>query len=291
MSAKVPLEELRQSMSVFLHFLETERQIREEAKTHVGKIAMARAANGQRTQVELLENYLDAGRDTLLRLRVLLGLCGGSRERLQRIYEFAFPNKSLGKIKTDASVRRDIAEFLLAPKSLNIPDFITESFRLPNNWAELLRNTNYLRTLIYRHVMKSKYSVQVGFALENAIKNLLRKNGIPFAKGHVEMVDKKEVDCAIPNILAPKILIMCSYNLTTASNQSARANEQARMRDDLAQYNRRQDAAVRFINVIDGGGWLQRKKDLAKIWRYSDYCFSYNTLPQLVPLVQSLLKP
>ncbi len=290
MTAKLSLEELRQSMSVFLHFPEVEQQIQKEAEMHFGKIALSRTQNGQRTKLEILAHYLDAGKDTRLRLRVLLGLCGGSMELLQRVWAYAFPKASLAQLHRNETMRNNIARFLLEPESLDVPSFVRQNFLIPNHWNDILRDENYLRTIIYRNVLKSKYSVLIGFALENAATELLRANRIAYKKGPVSLVENKEVDIAIPNIHAPKILIMSSYNLTTSSNQSTRAKEQARMREELNRHNVRNEANVQFINIIDGGGWLQRANDLKRIWQFSDYCFSHKTLPQLVPLVQSLME-
>lgn len=44
-------------------------------------------------------------------------------------------------------------------------------------------------------------------------------------KAPVSIIENKEVDVAIPSIKKPKILIMSSYALTTASSQTSRANE------------------------------------------------------------------
>ena len=100
----------------------------------------------------------------------------------------------------------------------------------------------------------------------------------PHEKGQVEIVDFKEVDVAIPNVSNPEILIMSSYALTTSSSQSSRANEQAAMYEKVQTYNRRSQKIkygkpITFINVIDGGGWIERKNDLLKMWVDCDYCF------------------
>ena len=91
-------------------------------------------------------------------------------------------------------------------------------------------------------------------------------------------MDFKEVDVAIPNVSNPEILIMSSYALTTSSSQSSRANEQAAMYEKVQTYNRRSQKIkygnpITFVNVIDGGGWIERKNDLLKMWIDCDYCF------------------
>ena len=122
----------------------------------------------------------------------------------------------------------------------------------------------------------------LGAALEVCIGEEVSGCGYEWKKGAVVIVDDKEVDIAAPNLEEPSILIMSSYQLTTSSSQSSKANEQARMYQDVQTHNRRRRQLDRpgtlFVNVIDGGGWLSRPQDLRRMWQECDYCFSHATL-------------
>ena len=150
-------------------------------------------------------------------------------------------------------------------------------FALPKNWVQLLGNEQYLRVLAQKS-LQSKYAVRMGQSLENNITDEVSSLHLTYEKGQVEIVDFKEVDVAIPNVSNPEILIMSSYALTTSSSQSSRANEQAAMYEKVQTYNRRSlkikyGNPITFINVVDGGGWIERKNDLLKMWVDCDYCF------------------
>ena len=98
---------------------------------------------------------------------------------------------------------------------------------------------------------------------------------------------KKEVDVAVPNLQSPRVLIMSSYNVTTASAQSTRAREQQKMFEDVRRYNesrgQREQPDVQFINVIDGGGWLSRVRDLQIMHQYCNYALAAGHLEGHLP--------
>jgi hypothetical protein len=86
-------------------------------------------------------------------------------------------------------------------------------------------------------------------------------------------------------VTLPRILIMSSYNLTTASSQTQRAREQKAMYEDVARYNsartRIREPNVQLVNVIDGAGWLARANDLRQMHEHCDYALAFRQLDRL----------
>lgn len=285
---KTTLDQLRAQMRVFLDFPDVEQTIQEEVEQSVSRILLSKAQNGGRASVDVLADYLNAPNMDALeeRLKVIIGLSRGSLERVKRIYEAMFPGVSWSRLRHDANIRRRIAAFLISPhaEEIFIPQFIRESFYLPNNWIELLQDRNYMRAVVQAN-MQSQYAVSMGNALEVEVGRLVSGLGYAWGKGAVGIVDDKEVDIAIPGVAASRILIMASYQLTTSSSQSSKANEQARMYESVQRHNRsraqRNSPNVVFVNVIDGGGWLSRPNDLQTMWDACDYCFSRSSLDGL----------
>ena len=236
--------------------------------------------------MDVLTDYLDAGRDTEERLKVIVGFSHGSVEKVKRIYEAMFPGVSWSMLRYDPSVRRRIASFLIYQNDLEVfvPPFIRSNFLLPDNWIDLLQDRDYLKAVV-QGSMQSKYAVNTGEALEREVRIVLEDAGFEHSKGPVSIVDDKEVDVAVPSTTEPHILIMSSYQLTTSSSQSSKANEQLRMYQDVRSYNssrsQRNKPDVIFVNVVDGGGWLARPNDLQTMWRECDYCFSSSSLGRL----------
>ncbi len=290
---KIPYAEFTASMRVFLDFPQVEDSMRAEAREIIGKIMLSRAQNGGRPPVDVLSDYLDAGADAEKRLKFIIGLAGGSLEKIKRVYAALFPNMPWG-IRHDGQKRRRIATFLVNPQmEPGIPRFIRESFCLPANWIKLLQDEEYLHPIAH-NILQSKYAVRMGDALEECVRNIAADCSCQWEKGAVTIVDNKEVDIALPNLGEPRILIMSSYQLTTSSSQSSKANEQAKMYQDVQGYNRSRRRLGRtnaiFVNVIDGGGWLDRSRDLNRMWEECDYCFSHATLGGLREILAHCMK-
>lgn len=269
------------TMSVFLHFPQVEKEIRKEIEGLVNRIIAQEIPSDISDDVELLTAYLSERTEE--KLKILVGLSGGSIEKLRRVFLLFFPKRSWNEISSDAELRKMICTFLLYPEKYPaVPQFIQDSFRLSKNWHDLIQDRNIL-TAVATNSKRSQYAVAVGKALEEAIARVVSDAGYQYEKGGVDLVDNKEVDLAIPDTNSPLVLIMSSYSLTTSSSQSSRANEQARMYDDVQTHNRRRrdGRRVHLVNVIDGGGWIERVKDLEKIYKNSDACFSFSTLKQL----------
>lgn len=294
---KLEFDELCDGMQVFLDFPDVERQILLEIQKSVQKILLSPVQNGSRLPVQVMSDYLDGKQNTLERIKAIVGLSYGSREKLKQIINALYPNdtRSYNKaIEKDIQVRNRIAQFLVNPDSEKdtVPAFVRKSFALPENWIELLQNKKYLERIAYGN-MQSLYSVSIGNALEEKINCFVTELGYEHQKGSVKIVGGKEVDVAIPSTDAPKIIIMSSYMITTSSAQSSRASEQALMQDSIRTHNRLPEqldvSNVIFVNVIDGGGWIDRRKDLKRIWQSSDYCLSYSRLSDLENIIKSVM--
>ena len=241
---KLTLQELRDGMQVFLDFPNIEEELQEEIEQTVDRILLAQAQNGGRPPVDVLTDYLNARNvnDMEERMKVIIGFSSGSLEKVKRIYEGIYPGESWSRLRRDEDKRRRIASFIAFPEAEEffIPPFIRRSFFLPDNWIELLQDRDYLEAVVHGN-MQSRYAVRMGEALEGEIRKIVTDVGLSSRKGKVGIVDNKEVDIAIPNTDEPQILIMSSYQLTTSSAQSSKANEQLRMYQDIGNHNRRRE--------------------------------------------------
>ena len=280
---KITLENLKARMKVFLDFPQVEDSLQDDIERTVNQIMLSKVQNGGRPPLDVMTDYLDAGRDSEDRLKFIIGLGGGSLEKMKRVYAAMFGNEAISAIKNDETIRRRVAAFLITPQAEDvfIPSFIRNSFFLPPGWMQQLQDKEYLKS-VARNLMQSKYAVGMGVALEESFRAAVAECGGESQKGEVAIVDNKEVDIAIPTLELPRILIMSSYQLTTSSSQSSKANEQARMYQGVQTHNRlrrQQDyPETLFVNVIDGGGWIVRPRDLKSMWRECDYCFSHACL-------------
>ena len=288
---KISFEEWKKGIANFLDFPDVESEIESEIKDNTREILLTKAHNGSRPAIDVLTNYLEGDTEDK-KLKIIVGLAGSSVEKLKRVFKAKFPEIPWGRWAKEDLARRWVASFLINPyeeTKIFIPKFIRGSFSLPDDWINRLKSEESMSAVV-RHSMGSKYSVRMGFELENQIKERVKKAGLECTKGSVLAVDNKEVDVAVPNLSHPHTLIMSSYSLTTASSQTTRANEQAAMYRSVQTYNgsrsMRGKRKCLFINVVDGGGWIARKKDLEHLWDNCDYCFTFSSLDKLEELLR-----
>ena len=281
-------------MRPFLNFPAVEKEIEAEIEKETQSMMLSQAHNGNRPPLDVLTDYLGTGKRKE-RLKMIVGMSGSSREKLCRIFEAIYPDGSFRTFLNDEQKRRRIASFLLYPdkEQTFIPDFIRKSFRLPKNWIDLLRDKEYMLSIV-RNAKASKCAVRMGFGLEDEIVRIVDSLGITHAKGKVDMVDGKEVDVAIPNKEDAYMLVMSSYALTTSSSQTTRANEQTAMYQKITEMRQsrrgRNKRKCLFVNVVDGGGWLARVSDLEQLWLNCDYCFPYSGLNHFKTILQQEIR-
>lgn len=289
---KQSYEQLAHATSHFLNFEEVENEIERKIETLSRDLQLQAPQNG-RDHKEILTDYLTVNNkdEAKNRLRFLLSITGGSYERFQRLYEAEWPDRRVDNFWRDAETLTAIVGLLLGEQSIktDLPRFVKRFFLLPADWMDRLQDPILTSSLVAAKQI-SQYSVSVGNALEKAFRDIVVSIVPHHAKGKVRLVDNKEVDIAIPNTDEPEIMIMCSYNLTTASGQSARANEQFGMYENIQRHNRltrtNGGKAAILINVLDGGGWLSRHKDHRRMYESCDYCFAHSQLGEFRKLIQ-----
>ena len=289
---KLTYEELRNGMVPFLHFPAVEQEMQEEKTERIKKAEQSAALPQQDEKgntahiVRILK--VNTAREYQYRLKLILATTQGSLEALDRVCMVICPSETTwSERRKSETATQSIADFLMDPtKDEKVPWYTAERFRLPTNWLQMMRGQ--LSAEIHSS-LQSLYNTKTGLALESRIAAVVKAAGYSWEKGFVDFVDEKEVDVAVPDIRLPRILIMSSYNLTTASSQSQRAREQKSMYEDIARYNsgraRVREPDVQLVNIIDGGGWLARPSDLVIMHQHCDYALAegqLNLLPDIL---------
>ena len=287
--AKLTLEQLKDGMQVFLDFPEVEKaveQIKQERIASAGFVSQVNTI--QPGTADDIVTLLSVGtaKEYEERLKLLIAPSAGSMEVMDRVCMAICPLQTTWSERRKSPIAtRAIAEFLINPDIAPVvPWYIRERLRLPADFLNLIAS-NIARDV--HESLQSLYNTRSGLAVENAVSSIVTQTGYKYEKGQVSLVDNKEVDVAVPGLTLPRILIMASYQLTTASSQSQRAREQQTMYEHVGDYNNLRDNRnapdVQLVNVVDGGGWLARRKDLAEMYRYCDYALAVSHLDELLP--------
>lgn len=290
--AKLTFEQLIAGMQVFLHFPQVEAEVENSKAARIESAAafVNQANDAEPGTADDIVALLTVDRtgDYKERLKLLIATSAGSLEVLDRVCMVICPEQpTWSRRRLSASATQAIAEFLINPNTVpTVPRYVRERLRLPVDFL------NRAQSNIAREVhssLQSLYNTRSGFAVEDVINRTVQQTGYTCEKGQVALVDNKEVDAVLPGLTLPRILIMASYQLTTASSQSQRAREQQTMYEHVGAYNNLRDNRnapdVQLVNVVDGGGWLARPKDLAEMHRYCDYALAVSHLDDLLPLI------
>ncbi|MHA1328763.1 MAG: DpnII family type II restriction endonuclease [Promethearchaeota archaeon] len=146
-------------------------------------------------------------------------------------------------------------------------------------------------TLI-RYKEKGSYSGKKENNPEIVIENILDEVGIGFEKGDLsELISnapetKRTMDFIIPNKKNPRIIIECSYLVTTSSGQGDKSKTEISIDSLIKEHY----PEAHFLGFVDGIGWYVRKNDLKRmVAAYEDvFTFHHDELERFKKLLKEV---
>ena len=237
------------------------------------------------------------------KLKAFVSLIGLSEERLKRVvslvrfrfYQEDFKsewtvNQISRKLITDKGFKDLMIEFFIGGRNsqigAEIPLYYMKNFKLTDQeFISDLRNYKYVERILNDNEIQGKYSNEVGAHVERIIQTKLEDY-----KEHINAtlqyeIQKefpmlnKNIDFLIPSVNSPIILIESSYNITTGSGQSKRADQLVEFYGTLMRHNANHRAnKIIILNYCDGFGWVGRQNDLHRIYDASDFVFNQRTI-------------
>ncbi len=236
-------------------------------------------------------------------LDAILTVTGFSKESLQRLVTFiratddetlsSLVNKdswpcedfktewSLDKIKSIVKTNRKFAEgivnlFFRGPtvpvikKVLPLFEFKKLDIKKFSFSIESLIDT------IIRYKTKGSYKASREGNPEVVIEQVLTFHKLTFEKGKFRIPKAgnipRTMDFIVPNKTSPKIIIECSYAVTTASGMG----DKAKTEKTVADYLKKNYPNVIFVGFVDGIGWYVRRGDLKRMVDAYDFVFTFH---------------
>ncbi len=240
-----------------------------------------------------VENGLDA----------ILTITGFSKESLQRLVTFIrvtddktlskLVNKderlkenfktewSLDKIKSLVKSNKEFAEGIvnLFFKGATIPVIkkVLPLFEFKKlDIKKLSFSVESLVDTIIRYKTKGSYKAAKGGNPEVVIEEILSTHKLTFEKGKFRIPEAgnipRTMDFIIPNKKFPKLIIECSYSVTTASGMG----DKAKTEKTVAEYLKKNYPEVIFVGFVDGIGWYVRRGDLKRMVDAYDFVFTFS---------------
>ncbi len=262
----------------------------------------------QFTNLTSLSDFLTRDDDftALLKLKALVSLIGLSEERLKRVVSLLRYRHYSQDFNTEWDVSRIsrtlvddpefmnlLVEFFLYARSSRIgqeiPLYYMRNFKLTDpDFIRDLKDYKYVERILNDNEIQGKYSNEVGAHVESKIKARLddyRDSSNPSLRYETQKeygLLNKNIDFLIPSVNAPIILIESSYNITTGSGQSKRADQLVQFYGTLVKHNAdRRAKKVLMVNYCDGFGWVGRQRDLLRIYDASDYVLNQSNISLL----------
>ncbi len=239
----------------------------------------------------------------IVKLKAFISLIGLSEERLKRVvslvrYRFngeefrtEWDIKRISKtIKANQDFSEMLVEFFIGGRNsrigIEIPLYYMRNFKLIDpEFIKDLTDQKYVERILNDNEIQGKYSNEVGAHVERIIQNRLDNYKANTNKTFEYEVQKefpllnKNIDFLIPNVDAPIILIESSYNITTGSGQSKRADQLVELFGILMRHNaNHRENRIIMLNYCDGFGWVGRQNDLHRIYDASDFVFNQRSL-------------
>ncbi|GAB6183628.1 DpnII family type II restriction endonuclease [Thermodesulfovibrio hydrogeniphilus] len=129
---------------------------------------------------------------------------------------------------------------------------------------------------IIRYKTKGSYKASKGGNPEVVIEKILVKHKLTFEKGNFRIPKAgnipRTMDFIIPNKKSPKLIIECSYSVTTASGMG----DKAKTEKTVADYLKKNYPDVIFAGFVDGIGWYVRRVDLKRMVEAYDLVFTFS---------------
>ncbi len=238
-----------------------------------------------------------------LKLKAFISLIGLSEERLKRVVSlvrFRYYNEEFksewnvkrisNTIVSDQIFRNNLVEFFIGGRNSNIgreiPLYYMRNFKLQEvDFINDLKHYKYVERILNDNGIQGKYSNEVGAHVEKIIQSKLEQYKSTSNEKLVYEMQKefpllnKNIDFLIPSVHSPVILIESSYNITTGSGQSKRADQLVEFYGILMKHNaNHRNNKILMLNYCDGFGWVGRQNDLYRIYDASDFVFNQKTL-------------
>ncbi|MBI4286395.1 MAG: hypothetical protein HY670_10945 [Chloroflexi bacterium] len=140
------------------------------------------------------------------------------------------------------------------------------------NFSKLEFSPESLIDSIVRHAKRGAYKAQGDNDPAQLLKDLLGKYGIPYKSNVKPPGISRTLDLVIPSVTAPRIVVECSFQVTTSSAMGDKAKAEIEVASDIKKHHSQPE----FAGFVDGIGWYVRKKDLAKLVSAFDVVFTFH---------------
>jgi len=188
-------------------------------------------------------------------------------------------NKIQKKIKESKFFRKGLVNIFFEGSTIPILSNALPLFELKKlSISKLNFEIEAMIDTLIRYKEKGSYSGKKENNPEIVIENILDKIGIGFEKGDLsELISnapdtKRTMDFIIPDKKNPRIIIECSYLVTTSSGQGDKSKTEISIDSLIKEHY----PEAHFLGFVDGIGWYVRKNDLKRMVAAYEDVFTFH---------------
>jgi len=204
-------------------------------------------------------------------------------------------NKIQRKIRENKFFRKGLVNIFFEGSTIPILSNALPLFELKKlSISKLNFEIDALIDTLIRYKEKGSYSGKKENNPETVIEDILDEIGIGFDKGDLsELISnapdtKRTMDFIIPDIKNPRIIIECSYLVTTSSGQGDKSKTEISIDSLIKEHYPK----AHFLGFVDGIGWYVRKNDLKRmVAAYEDvFTFHQEELERFKSLLKNVMR-
>lgn len=198
--------------------------------------------------------------------------------------------KVKSKIRQQPEFAQQIVHLLLDGKREGkLEKYIPRYYLETLNYRQIRGSSQEARRVRYKKSLIGTYAGRKGYKVERRIKERLAeiqiKLGVSFEKGRTRIMDT-DIDFVLPGLEDPWVIIMSSFQETTSSGQTTKARDMLAAYEKVIRMNSRYNENRAFVNFVDGGGWLARKRDFQRLVEQCHYFINLAHLDMLEDIIQ-----
>jgi len=293
---KISFQEAWDSSTIFLVDEELEQEIEAQVESLLETAQNHRVSETAEISITDISSFLSQKDNAL---DVILKDIGLSEEKFMRIISLLrklrrIPgdfDREWGVSKIKSKVAREpdfahlIAELLVDGKrDKELERYIPIYYLDMLNYREIKGSSLAARRIRYKKSLIGTYGARKGHRVEGKIREKLEeiatKYGIGYGKGRSRIIET-DLDFAVPDTDDPWVVIMSSFQETTSSGQTTKAKDMRSAYEQICHLNSRYGENRAFVNFVDGGGWLARRRDLERLVEHCHYFINLQHLDML----------
>lgn len=149
--------------------------------------------------------------------------------------------------------------------------------------SQAARRIRYKESLIGSYEDRKKQKVDG--RIRTQLEEIKAKHGLTYTRVHPMFVKANIGLFAVPSFEDAWVVIVGSFQETTSIDQITKEDYMMSAYERVSRVNSRNSENRAFVNFVDGGGWLARKRDLERLVVHCHYFINLQHLDMLEAIV------